>query len=198
MPFPLALRQELDGRAHTLRPAAAPLPAAVCRRCRPHTHFAPPRAVLASVPGARRGPGAARGRSGPRAPRARSGQTHGQSCQRGEDKREVGTRQRLTGCSGQAEVVLGTAPAQPGSWEAAGPWGGEGHRRDPVGACRRRGHPGGAHRLLPGHEQAGEALRVEGVQPQLQVHGAHRGERLQHLRVAALAAPGPPHVPLAQ
>lgn len=34
------------------------------------------------------------------------------------------------------------------------------HRRDPVGACRRRGHPGGAHRLLPGHEQAGAALRV--------------------------------------
>ncbi|XP_038025076.2 fibroblast growth factor 22 isoform X2 [Anas platyrhynchos] len=33
------------------------------------------------------------------------------------------------------------------------------HRRDPVGACRRRGHPGGAHRLLPGHEQAGAALR---------------------------------------
>ncbi|XP_009892287.1 PREDICTED: fibroblast growth factor 22 [Charadrius vociferus] len=41
-------------------------------------------------------------------------------------------------------------------------------------------------------------LLPEGVQPQLQVHGAHRGERLQHLRVAALAAPGPPHVPLAQ
>lgn len=172
------------------------------------------------------------------------------------------------------------------------------HRRDPIGACRRRGHPGGAHRLLPGHEQAGEALRVgrsdaasregpdrgqrhraelewgvpnlpglvprsgllvsraltgspagdgthraplpsrdrggagvlpcpalglrphrsratmgpgqaqppltpfpllpEGVQPQLQVHGAHRGERLQHLRITALAAPGPSHVPLAQ
>ncbi|KAM8986632.1 fibroblast growth factor 22 isoform 2-T2 [Ara ararauna] len=32
------------------------------------------------------------------------------------------------------------------------------HRRDPVGACRRRGHPCGAHRLLPGHEQAGQAL----------------------------------------
>ncbi|XP_017599294.1 PREDICTED: fibroblast growth factor 22 [Corvus brachyrhynchos] len=30
------------------------------------------------------------------------------------------------------------------------------------------------------------------------VHGAHRRERLQHLRVAALAAPRPPHVPLAQ
>ncbi|XP_074784147.1 fibroblast growth factor 22 isoform X1 [Athene noctua] len=41
-------------------------------------------------------------------------------------------------------------------------------------------------------------LLPEGVQPQLQVHGAHRGERLQHLRVTALAAPGPPHVPLAQ
>ncbi|XP_072213699.1 fibroblast growth factor 22 isoform X4 [Excalfactoria chinensis] len=73
-----------------------------------------------------------------------------------------------------------------------------GHRRDPVGACRRCGHPGGAHRLLPGHEQAGAALRVEGIQPQLQVHGAHRGEWLQHLRLAALAAPGPPHVPLSQ
>ncbi|XP_072213696.1 fibroblast growth factor 22 isoform X1 [Excalfactoria chinensis] len=36
-----------------------------------------------------------------------------------------------------------------------------GHRRDPVGACRRCGHPGGAHRLLPGHEQAGAALRKE-------------------------------------
>ncbi|XP_072213702.1 fibroblast growth factor 22 isoform X7 [Excalfactoria chinensis] len=35
------------------------------------------------------------------------------------------------------------------------------HRRDPVGACRRCGHPGGAHRLLPGHEQAGAALRKE-------------------------------------
>uniref|UniRef100_A0A8D2NGC9 Fibroblast growth factor n=1 Tax=Zonotrichia albicollis TaxID=44394 RepID=A0A8D2NGC9_ZONAL len=30
------------------------------------------------------------------------------------------------------------------------------------------------------------------------VHGAHRGERLQHVRVAALAAPRPPHVPVAQ
>ncbi|XP_051666931.1 fibroblast growth factor 22 isoform X2 [Manacus candei] len=37
-----------------------------------------------------------------------------------------------------------------------------------------------------------------GVQPQLQVHRAHRGERLQHLRVAALAALRPPHVPLPQ
>ncbi|XP_064353645.1 fibroblast growth factor 22 isoform X4 [Dromaius novaehollandiae] len=72
------------------------------------------------------------------------------------------------------------------------------HHGDPVGTRRRRGHPSGAHRLLPGHEPAGEALRLEGVQPQLRVRGAHRGERLQQLRVAALAPPGPPHVPLAR
>ncbi|XP_064353644.1 fibroblast growth factor 22 isoform X2 [Dromaius novaehollandiae] len=71
------------------------------------------------------------------------------------------------------------------------------HHGDPVGTRRRRGHPSGAHRLLPGHEPAGEALRL-GVQPQLRVRGAHRGERLQQLRVAALAPPGPPHVPLAR
>uniref|UniRef100_A0A8C3K4Y2 FGF22 factor n=1 Tax=Calidris pygmaea TaxID=425635 RepID=A0A8C3K4Y2_9CHAR len=50
------------------------------------------------------------------------------------------------------------------------------HRRDPVGACRRGGHPGGAHWLLPGHEQAGEALRV-GRSDAASREGPDRGQR---------------------
>lgn len=77
----------------------------------------------------------------------------------------------LSGRRGSAVLspAGGTRWAQPWRWGRA-PGGGRPphcgaslsrrHRRDPVGACRRRGHPGGAHRLLLGHEQAGAALRV--------------------------------------
>lgn len=138
--------------------------------------------------------------------------------------------------------MFGIAPAQPGSWELAGPWAGEEqrsnppwirgspshsqlglqplflwllwlwvrigssggtqhwgraprggllslpgsrraslsrrHRGDPVRSCRRRGHPGGAHGLLPGHEQAGEALRV-GRSDAASWEGPQQGQRLR-------------------
>lgn len=65
------------------------------------------------------------------------------------------------------------------------------HRRDPVGACRRCGHSGGAHRLLPGHEQAGEALRV-GRSDAASREGPDQGQRRRaELEQGVPNPPGP-------